>query len=121
MTDTGTEPPELYLVLDAIDPDRLAEFWSAALHYQRAQRLEQYEILVPPEGHPGSVFLVQGVADRKLAKNRMHMDLHVADPEAEAQRLVGLGATRTGDGSLGEIRWICMLDPEGNEFDIGHS
>lgn len=29
------------------------------------------------------------------------MDLHVAGPEAEAQRLVGLGATRTGEGSLG--------------------
>ena len=49
----------------------------------------------------------------------MHLDLHVVDPEAEAERLVGLGATRTGAGALGDVSWITMTDPEGNEFDIG--
>ncbi len=64
------------------------------------------------------MFLVQGVSDPS-AKNRMHLDLHVDDPEAEAARLERLGATRTGTGELGEIAWITMTDPEGNEFDIG--
>ena len=106
-------------MLDALDPDRLAAFWSEALRYRRVDRLDQYEILAPPQGHSGSIFLVQGVAEPKQVKNRMHVDLHVTDPEAEAQRLVELGATRLGHGSLGEIRWITMADPEGNEFDIG--
>ena len=111
-------PPGLALVLDALDPESLAEFWSAALRYRRADRVEQYVVLVPPAGHAGSVLLVQGVDDPKQVKNRMHLDLHVPDPEAEAERLVGLGATRRGEGSLGEIRWIAMADPEGNEFDL---
>lgn len=109
----------MVLVLDALDPARLAEFWSAALRYRRLDRLEQYEVLVPPKGHPGSVFLVQGVSEAKQVKNRMHIDLHVPDREAEASRLVSLGARRLGEGSLGEIQWITMADPEGNEFDIG--
>lgn len=122
MTDalgTSAEPPEVFIVLDALDVDKVAAFWAEAMAYRRVDRLEQYVVLVPPEGATGSVFLVQGVSESKAAKNRMHLDLHVPDPEAEAQRLVGLGATRTGAGSLGEISWISMADPEGNEFDIG--
>jgi hypothetical protein len=119
MNDDPIEPPDVYIVLDALDVDRVAEFWAEELRYRRVDRLEQYVVLVPIEGHTGSVFLVQGVTDVKRTKNRMHLDLHVADPEAEAEGLVGLGATRLGDGSLGEIRWITMADPEGNEFDIG--
>ncbi len=112
-------PPDVYIVLDAVDLDVVATFWAEALRYRRVDRLDQYVVLVPLEGHAGSVFLVQGVAERKRVKNRMHVDLHVADPDAEAGRLVGLGATRTGAGTLGEIHWITMQDPEGNEFDIG--
>ena len=113
------EPPEVFIVLDAVDVEMVAAFWVEALQYRLVDRLEQYAVLVPLEGNPGSVFLIQGVPEAKQTKNRMHLDLHVADPEAEAQRLVALGATRTGAGTLGEITWITMTDPEGNEFDIG--
>jgi hypothetical protein len=114
------EPPDVFMVLDAVDVDLVAAFWAEALRYRRLDQLEQYVVLVPLEGNTGSVFLVQGVAEAKRTKNRMHLDLHVADPEAEAARLVALGATRTGDNSLGDdIKWITMTDPEGNEFDIG--
>jgi hypothetical protein len=112
-------PPEVVLVLDALDPARLATFWSAAMHYRRLDPLEQYEILVPPEGHAGFMFLVQQVPEPKRTKNRMHIDLHVPDPDSEADRLVALGAERRGRASLGDIHWITMADPEGNEFDIG--
>ncbi|MEJ7695121.1 MAG: VOC family protein [Candidatus Limnocylindrales bacterium] len=106
-------------MLDANDAPAIAEFWAAALHYDRQQALAHFEILTPPEGSSAPVLLVQAVDDPKPGKNRMHLDLHVADPEAEAARLVALGAARHGDGRLGEIRWIGMTDPEGNEFDIG--
>lgn len=115
----GPRPPEIYMVLDAVDVDLVADFWAAALHYRRVDRLEQYDVLVPLDGNTGALLLVQGVPDGKITKNRMHLDLHVDDPGAEADRLVGLGAMRTGEGSLGDIEWICMQDPEGNEFDIG--
>ncbi len=109
----------MYVVLDAVDVDVIAAFWAAALRYRHVDRLEQYAVLVPMEGAAGSVFLVQGVPEGKQVKNRMHLDLHVDDPAAEAARLVELGATRLGEGTLGDIRWITMADPEGNEFDIG--
>jgi len=111
--------PDIFIVIDAVDPERVADFWAAALRYRRVDRLEQYVVLEPEEGATGSVLLVQGVPEVKQVKNRMHLDLHVEDPEGEAARLVALGATRHENGELGEIRWICMRDPEGNEFDIG--
>lgn len=111
--------PEVYIVLDAVDVELVAAFWAEAMNYRRVDRLEQYAVLAPHEGSHGSVFLVQGVPEAKQVKNRMHLDLHFDDPEAAATRLVGLGARRLGDGRLGDIAWITMCDPEGNEFDIG--
>ena len=45
--------------------------------------------------------------------------VHVADIEAEAQRLATLGARRLVDAQteLGST-WIVMADPEGNEFCV---
>ncbi len=117
--DQAIEPPAVYMVLDAVDIDLVAAFWAEALRYRKVDQLDQYVVLVPMEGKHGAVLLVQGVPEAKATKNRMHLDLHVDEPEAEAARLVGLGATRTGDGTIGAIKWICMQDPEGNEFDIG--
>jgi hypothetical protein len=117
--ESAVEPPDVYIVLDAIDVEAQAAFWAEALHYRRVDRVEQYAVLVPLKGRSGSVFLVQGVPETKQTKNRMHLDLHVADPGAEVERLVALGATRLGDGKLGDIEWVTMADPEGNEFDIG--
>ena len=112
-------PPGLVMVLDALDAERVATFWVAALRYRRADALPPYEILVPPEGSPVPPMLVQAVPEARAGKNRMHLDLHVDDPAAEVARLVGLGATRLGEGSLGAIAWTRMADPEGNEFCVG--
>src|SRR5215218_9348423 len=100
------DQPDVFIVLDAIDVEAIAGFWAEALRYRRVDRLDQYVVLVPAEGNAGSVFLIQGVSEAKHTKNRMHLDLHVADPETEAERLVALGATRLGGNSLGDIEWI---------------
>jgi predicted enzyme related to lactoylglutathione lyase len=62
--------------------------------------------------------LLQRVPEPKQAKNRMHLDLWVPDIEAEARRLVALGARRQSAKPVEELgsRWIVMADPEGNEF-----
>ena len=111
---------ELGLVLDCADPEKLAEFWAPALGYLNLGTAGAYVALFP-DGAPGPKLLLQRVDEPKTGKNRMHFDIEVADIEAEAARLVGLGATRTGEGSLGEPRWICLQDPEGNELDIGQA
>jgi predicted enzyme related to lactoylglutathione lyase len=56
----------------------------------------------------------------------MHLDFHVVDIDAEAERLQSLGARRISDEAVSEhsTRWHVMADPEGNEFcvcDGGHS
>ena len=85
--------------------------------------------VVDPAGGGPRLFF-QRVPEPKAGKNRLHLDLNVggghATPldergrriEAEAERLVGLGATiqdRKAREQWGE-RWIVMLDPEGNEL-----
>lgn len=117
---TNRSGPEVFVVLDAQSDDvvRVADFWAAALHYRRAQSVEQYEVLVPEEGD-GFAVLIQGVPEPKDGKNRMHLDLHVDDPDAEVERLLALGAIRTGEGSIGSMSWTTMHDPAGNEFCLG--
>ena len=56
----------------------------------------------------------------KTGKNRLH--LHVApgpggDLLAEVDRLVALGAKRLDLGQ-GEVPWVVMADPDGNEFCV---
>ena len=84
----------------------------------------------PYGGGPAIWFNV--VAEAKTVKNRLHLDIHASgqrsDPietrrqrvDAEARRLVSLGATITvvmeQDGL--DHYAVGMKDPEGNEFDI---
>ena len=53
----------------------------------------------------------------KVVKNRLHVDLRPQDQDAEVARLEALGARRIGIGQ-GEVSWVVMADPEGNEFDV---
>lgn len=46
-----------------------------------------------------------------------HLDLQTADPQAQAERAVGLGATRLADGAT----WITLADPAGHPFDLCRS
>jgi len=84
----------------------------------------------PHGGGPAIWFQV--VSDPKAVKNRLHIDIHASgdrtDPietrkkrvDAEAARLVGLGATLTvvmEQEGLDHYA-VGMKDPEGNEFDI---
>jgi predicted enzyme related to lactoylglutathione lyase len=106
----------LGLVLDCADPDRLADFWSAAIGYKTVGSAGNYVLLVDEAGHQPKL-LLQRVAEPKAAKNRMHIDIEIPDAENEATRLERLGAVRV-EGPFHEhnCRWIVMNDPEGNEF-----
>jgi len=109
----------LGLVLDCADPERLAAFWAPALGYVSLGSAGNYVALFP-DGEPGPKLLLQRVEEPKAVKNRMHVDIEVADIEAEADRLEGLGATRVSRGPCREhgSTWILMSDPEGNEFCV---
>ncbi|HEX9260373.1 MAG TPA: VOC family protein [Acidimicrobiales bacterium] len=110
---------EIHLVIDANDPDRLARFWSEALGYEIAAGVAQYRSLRDPEGK-GPKLLIQGVGEPKVVKNRLHIDIAADDLEAEAARLVALGARRLQEAPVEEfgISWILLADPEGNELCV---
>jgi hypothetical protein len=87
--------------------------------------------IVDPNGE-GPAIWFQVVPERKSIKNRIHIDVNAsggrdtplearrARVEAEADRLVSLGATRLQtivEEGLDHYA-VAMADPEGNEFDI---
>ena len=56
----------------------------------------------------------------KTGKNRLHFDIAPpadGDQQAEVDRLVSLGAIRVDIGQ-GEVSWVVMADPDGNEFCV---
>jgi Glyoxalase-like domain len=56
----------------------------------------------------------------KPTKNRLHLDIAPSinvDQQAEVDRLIALGARRIDIGQ-GEVDWVVMADPDGNEFCV---
>ena len=111
------------------DADEVLALWHALLAEHgvpREQWDSAYAIVDPTGTGPRLLFL--RVPEAKTAKNRVHLDLRRGGDlrgearmdalEAEAARLVGLGATRTArfEPTAFELGFIVMADPEGNEF-----
>jgi predicted enzyme related to lactoylglutathione lyase len=110
---------ELGLVLDCTEPERLAEFWSAALGYAILGGAGSYVLLVDEAGRQPKL-LLQRVGEPKAGKNRVHFDIETATVDEEVERLEQLGAQRLVDDAIEEhgSRWVVMADPEGNEFCV---
>jgi len=102
------------VVFDADDPQRVGRFWAAAL---------ERDLI---EGEPGEWATLQGdprldimkVPEGKITKNRVHIDWHAPDREAEVERLIELGATRLWDVKNEDFEWTTLADVEGNEFCV---
>ena len=139
---------DVQITFDCADPTGLAAFWAEALGYHLQDPPEGFEsweealeaMGVPPESRNDASAVLdpdgsrprlffQRVPERKQVKNRVHLDVRAAPGlegdarmaalEAEAVRLVSLGATRLQRYEpappLGAGH-IVMADPEGNEF-----
>jgi predicted enzyme related to lactoylglutathione lyase len=105
------------VVFDCAEPLRLAEFWAAATGYAMQESDERWAWLLSPGGS-GIEIGFQRVPEPKTVKNRVHLDLHTADEEAEAERIEALGATRLYRSDNPEDIFIVLADPEGNEFCV---
>ena len=94
-------------------------FWSEALGWPLVWDQDQETAIQSPAG--GTKIAWGGPPVRpKTGKNRLHFDLAPAadgDQEAEVQRLVSLGARRIDIGQ-GDVSWVVMADPDGNEFCV---
>ena len=110
---------KLGLVLDCADPEKLAEFWSAAIGYRTLGGAGNYVMLVDADRQQPKL-LLQRVDEPKAGKNRMHFDIENPAVDEEVARLEALGARRLEAGAVEEHgqRWVVMADPEGNEFCV---
>jgi catechol 2,3-dioxygenase-like lactoylglutathione lyase family enzyme len=115
------------VVLNVADPDRAVEFWRRALGYELREGFGGWpRVLVPPDGR-GACLAMQRSEAPPEAHPHLHLDLHVASPaeqEAEAARLVSLGAERVDwDLFPDDPDFVVLADPDGNRFcivDLSH-
>jgi predicted enzyme related to lactoylglutathione lyase len=108
-----------WLVIDTVDPARIAPFWCALLGVQeRGWFGDDYLMLTADGGVPPVAF--QRVPEAKSIKNRLHVDLEVDDLDGALTRIVALGGSAVSDilEMPDGYRWRVMADPEGNEFCI---
>jgi len=110
-----------YLVIDANDPERLAQFWCSLLEVGVDSTIGDGQFVVLSATSGGLTVGFQRVAENKAGKNRLHLDLIVEDLDAATSEVESLGGRWLEPGGTRELegfRWRCMADPEGNEFDI---
>ncbi|MFF1393284.1 VOC family protein [Streptomyces sp. NPDC058287] len=115
------------LAIDCADPDSLARFWCSVLGYEVQDEEDGLVTIGPParsEGkdRPGPVppaLTFARVPEGKTVKNRLHIDVNPTDREQaeEVRRLLDLGA-RHADVGQGDVSWVPLADPEGNEFCV---
>jgi Glyoxalase-like domain len=134
----------LQVTFDCVDPHAQARFWATALDYDVEDHEENIaevvaaghvpadsEDIITIDGrrawrdYAGAAsrdsadrLLFQRVPGEKTAKNRVHLDLHVADAAAKIEQLLALGATKLWDGQIGPQTWVTLADPEGNELCV---
>jgi hypothetical protein len=136
---------EIQVTFDCADPGALAEFWAEALGYQvqgppagfdtwpdaltawgvPEDQWNSRSAIIDPDGKGSRIFF-QRVPEGKIVKNRVHLDVRsapglegderLAALEAEATRLLPLGATKVEVREDMQSVFIVMQDPEGNEF-----
>jgi Glyoxalase-like domain len=118
VTDQGATPPTAplavgWVAVDCADPSALAGWWAGLLGGEPTVDADG-DVLLDIGPVP---LLFMRVPEAKAVKNRLHLDLRVADYDDAVARAVALGATPTDDFYVGE-RWRVLRDPEGNEFCI---
>lgn len=108
-----------HIVIDAHDMPGLARFWADVLGW-KILSVREREVVVGAHETASVGLCFMPVTDRKMVKNRLHLDLTSSpeDREAEISRILALGATRVEIGQTGEESWTVLADPEGNEFCV---
>ncbi|PRI10038.1 VOC family protein [Leucobacter massiliensis] len=108
------------IVIDARDPQRLAQFWCEVLGFTVLEADDDGVEIGPEAGFGGvqpTLVFVPSVAP-KTGKLRLHFDINPTDRDqnAELDRLLALGARLADIGQGPEVSWHVLQDPEGNAF-----
>lgn len=105
------------ICIDAHDATALGEWWAEVLGWPHGVDEDGDVRLQPPPGQ-GPPWIFIAVSDKKVVKNRIHLDFKGEDQQAEVDRVIGMGARHVEIGQTGDESWVVLADPEGNEFCI---
>lgn len=109
--------------IDAVDIEAVRTFWAAALGYDRDPR-EGVTDLVHPH-HLTMPLFVQDLDaedhERRAQRNRIHLDVFVADDQAQARVDAALAAGGRITYDAEAPAWWTIADPEGNEVCLAVS
>lgn len=109
------------IVIDSLDPDGLARFWSQTLNLPISYRAsDEVDLRLTFSDDPdGFLDLCIGVAQEVPAPpHRIHLDLYGADQQQQVvRRALRAGGQRLGIG-LGEVPWVVLADPQGYPFRV---
>ncbi|WP_020578545.1 VOC family protein [Actinopolymorpha alba] len=102
------------IMIDCHNPATLARFWADLMKCRWGSIDERLAVV---EAEPVRLTF-QRVPESKQVKNRLHLDVQVADADEACARAIDLGAQRSGQQQLDDASngYVGMLDPEGNEF-----
>jgi catechol 2,3-dioxygenase-like lactoylglutathione lyase family enzyme len=118
------------VIVDCRDVKAQSRWWAGVLDWKIVYEADDEVVVAPAylvdpdrqipraERGPGLIFVP--AREAKTLKNRLHIDLSPDsgdDQEAEVHRLESLGARRIDIGQ-GDVSWIVLADPEGNEFCV---
>jgi predicted enzyme related to lactoylglutathione lyase len=95
-------------------------FWSEALRWPLVWDQDEETAIRAPDGTGPFITWGGPPLAPKIGKNRLHLDVAPpdrGDQQAQVERLVSLGATRIDIGQ-GDVSWVVMADPDGNEFRV---
>jgi len=113
------------IVIESTDPAGAAEFWSAALGWQRQEyapgNVQWISASGDPEEHDLNLDFVR-VRHGHEPTNRLYVNPSGCDLPDEVERLCGLGATRvdtTGAGTKErQTPWVPLVDPGGTGLTL---
>lgn len=103
---------------DTVDLDGAIAFWTQIIDLEVVQRDERF-VYLGSLSEEGPHLAFQLVPEPRVAKNRLHLDIRVADRAAFADWVVALGGSIIGAHQEGDYpTWTVMADPEGNKFCV---
>jgi hypothetical protein len=108
------------IVFEPAEYPAVGRFWSEATGWPVVYDQDGDMAIRHPSGQGPFITFGPPLPEAKTRKNRLHLDIAPpsgGDHHAEVERLTKLGA-RPVDVGQGDVSWVVMADPEGNEFCV---
>lgn len=105
------------VTFDTLDARALATWWARQTDGTVHDQADGWFVVVVPAAG-GAPMGFQRVGDPTPGKNRVHVDVHASDRDAEVDRLVADGATFVARHEHDGFVWAVLADPDGNQFCV---